>query len=110
MLARLKCAAFIYIAGRLLAIGRYDGAQACLVRVLNNEPELPQRRRAYAGLAQTEYHRAHFLNARHYARLFLDSTAADDSVLQTQTEKDLLAKVNAYHEASQEQAMHLRRR
>ena len=109
-LQRLNRALFTMIAHRLLALGLYDAAQAFYVRVLNMEPLSKQRARAYAGLAQTEYHRSHFLNARHYAAQYLNIVENESMQRQTPTERALFDKVSWYHEASEKEYANIRRR
>ncbi|MAT93028.1 MAG: hypothetical protein CME59_10550 [Halioglobus sp.] len=100
----------LFLGDLWLRLRRYDQAQACYVRALNGRASGLRLCRTHAGLAQTEFQRGHFLNARHYARLCLEQVASGEIPEDAPGIETLLERVVWHYEASHREALEARRR
>ena len=89
---------------------RFDQAHAWFIRALNKEPQGIVLCRIYVGLAQTEFQRCHFLNARHYAKLCLEQMAQGAVADSEPQAMQLLEEASWYYQSSAEEALKHRRR
>ena len=97
-------------ATRLIATGQYTGAQALLIGILDKQPDELRLLQVYGALAETEFRRSNFLNARYYAGLFLQSYREKLTDEIANGEQQLLfEKVTWYHEESDRARLNLRR-
>ena len=99
----------LWLARLLLRWGRHEGAQIVYVSILNAFPDERRVAFANAGLAETEYRRGNFLNARHYARLFLDSVEYGAVELESPRDTRLHETICEVHRSSEEQYLSIRR-
>ena len=97
-------------ASLLLRVRLFDQAQALYIHALNRQPDGTALCRVYVGLAHTEFHRAHFLNARHYAKLCLEQLAAGAVPEGDARAEQLVDRAIWYYENSAIEAQNLRGR
>ncbi len=98
------------LAALMAGVRLFDQSQALYIRALNAQPEGIGLCRVYVGLAHTEFHRGHFLNSRHYAKLCLELMAEGAVDEQEPKALQLLEKASGYYEAAADEARNARRR
>jgi hypothetical protein len=97
-------------ATRLIAMSQFDAAQRLLIGILDKQPDEVRLRQVYGALAETEFRRSKFLNARYYAGLFLESYREKPADEIADSEQLLFEKVTWYHEESERARQNFRRK